>query len=115
MHRSAPPSTFAGRPNASTERADGVGTPVQSDAVVGLFGFGRESLFKYAPEIVANDTDAVVRAVQMQLLATRFAHDLRGAAPRTLRLPRLADRICRIDDEILQDQPQYRAGDFHHA
>src|ERR1700722_10329030 len=101
MHRRTSPNTFARRPDASTERADGVGTPVQSDAVVGLFGFGGESLFKYTRQIIGNDTRSIIRAAQMQSLAIRVVQDLRGNAQRALGFTTLADRIGRVNNQIL--------------
>jgi len=54
-----------------------IGAPVQPDPAVGSFGLGREPLLEYPIEIGRGDTDAVVLAVQVQLLMVGVAKRFR--------------------------------------
>src|SRR6266478_4887245 len=115
MHRCAPPGTLARRPDASTQRVDGVGAPVQTDTVVGFRRLGRESFFEYPLEILRGNADTVVLELQVQLLMLSLARDLGAHSQYALCLARIAHRVRGVDDEVLQDQAQHGARHTYHT
>src|ERR1700751_4425651 len=76
MHGRTKTRTLARRPDSAAQGAEGVGAPVQADSVVGLAGFGRESLVEHALQVVRRNPNAVVLAMQVQLLAAGLGDDL---------------------------------------
>src|SRR5213079_2193414 len=98
MHRCAAPGTLARRPDPSAQRVERVGAPVQTDTMVGLRRLGRESLFEYA----RRNADTVGPELQVQLLTVGLASELGAHSQYALFLARIAHRLRRVDDEVLQ-------------
>src|SRR3981189_3250902 len=115
MHGRSAAGAVTDRPDAAAHGGDRIRTPVQPDAVVGVARLGGESLVENPLQIAVGDSDAVVFAMQMQLIALGVAHDLRGDPKYTLVATGLAHGVGGVDDEVLQYQPQHRAGHVHHA
>src|SRR6478736_2422840 len=113
MHRGPMTGPIAGRPDAAAERADRVGAPVQADAMVGFRGLGGEAFFEDACEVLRGNADAIVPALQVQLLHVVLAHDFGAEAQYAALLAGIAHGVGGVDDEILQDQPQHRARHAH--
>src|ERR1700694_5021509 len=89
MHRCAAPGTLARRPDASAQRVDGVGAPVQTDTGVGLWRLGRESVFDYPLVILRRNPDTVVLELQVQLLTLSLPPDLGAQSQYALFLGRI--------------------------
>src|SRR5712664_2590768 len=100
MHGRSTTGAVADRPDAAAHGRDGIRTPVQPDAVVGVARLGGESLVENPLQIALSDSDAVVFAVQMQLIALGVAHDFRGDPKYTLVAPGLAHGVGGVDDEV---------------
>src|ERR1700683_3454613 len=90
MHRGTASRAVAGRPDPAAECVDRVGAPVQADSVVGFGRFGGEALLEHPRQILRGDADAVVPALQVQLLTIRLAHDLCAHVQYPLLLARIA-------------------------
>src|SRR3984957_20724030 len=101
MHRRTQTRAVADRPNSPAQRTDGIGAPMQADAVVGVAIFGREILVEYALQSGGGDADAVVLAMQVQMFAVRFLDDFGGKMQHALVAARIAHRIRGIDDQVL--------------
>src|SRR5581483_2365738 len=104
VHGGASSRTLAGCPDPPAERGNGIRAPVQSDAVVGFPGLGRETLLEYPAQIIRRDADPVVAEQQMELIAIGLAFELAFDLQQTFVLSRLLDRIGRIDDDVLHDK-----------
>ena len=113
MHGRSAAGSLADRPDAAAQGGNGVRTPVQTDAVIGLARLGGESLLENPLQIGARDSDAVVLAMQVQLITLGAAHDLRGDSKDALFASGLAHRVGGVDDEVLQHQSQHGAGHAH--
>src|ERR1017187_3515698 len=115
MHGRSAAGAVADGPDAAAPGGGGISTPEKSHALVGVARLGGKSLVEYPLQIAVGDSDAVVFAMQMQLIAFGAAHDLRGDPKYTLVAPGLAYGVGGVDDEVLQHQPQHRAGHVHHT
>src|ERR1700691_4522014 len=98
MHRCTQPRAVARRPYSPAQGAYGIGAPVQPDAVVGIARLGGKSLVKYALQVVLGYANAIVVALQMQLLAAALAHDLGGEVQYALLPAGVAHRVRGVDD-----------------
>ena len=105
----------AGRPDAAAERVDGVGAPVQADAVVGFRGLGGEAFLedalRGAAAAMPTPSSRHCRC-SCCTSSSRTISALRRNTP--LLLAGIAHGVGGVDDEVLQDQPQHRARHAHH-
>ncbi len=109
MQRCPESGALAGRPNSPAEGCDRIRAPVQANPVIRVLRLRGVALVEHALEVATGDSDAVVPAMQMQLLALVLANDLGADAQQPAVAAGVAHRVRRVDDEILQHQSQHRA------
>jgi hypothetical protein len=109
MYRRTVANAIARGPDPPAQCANDVGTPMEADSMVSFPRLSRKTLVEQARDVPLGNAHAIIFADKPQLIAPRLVRNLGTYAQDAMALARITHCLRCIDDQVLQDQAQYRA------